>query len=73
MRVNEITQMPIEERLALMEELWVSFERENLEHPTPAWHQEVLIERERKKEKKFIPLDEVKQNLREALRAYRDS
>ena len=73
MSKNNIANMSIEERVALMEELWASFDRDSLEYPVPAWHEEVLQQRMQQEEKNFIPLDKVKQNLREALNAYRDS
>ena len=70
---NDIANMSVEERVALMEELWASFDRDNLEHPVPAWHEEILTQREKQTHHHFIPLEEVKQNMREALNAYRNS
>ena len=71
MSKNEIAKMSVEERIALMEELWASFDRDDLEYPVPAWHEKIL--EERSQQKKFIPFEEAKKNLHEALNAYRDS
>ena len=70
---NEIAKMTVEERVALMEELWASFDRDELEYPVPAWHEEVLAKRAQKDESHFIPFEEVKLNLRKELDAYRNS
>ena len=73
MSKNDIVHMSAEERVALMEELWASFDRDNLEYPVPAWHEEVLAQRAHRDKSNFIPFEEAKQNVREALNAYRDS
>lgn len=70
---NDIAKMSVEERVALMEELWASFDRDNLEYPMPAWHEKVLKDREDKDESHFISFDEVKKNLQKELNAYRNS
>ena len=70
---NEIDNMSVEERVALMEELWASFDRDNLEYPIPSWHEKVLKDREDKDESQFISFDEVKKNLQKELNAYRNS
>ena len=64
---NEIAKMTVEERVALMEELWASFDRDELEYPTPAWHEKVLDERANSKEEDFISLEEVKKSLQSEL------
>jgi len=64
---NEISKMTVEERVALMEELWASFDRDNLEYPVPAWHEKVLLERENSKEEDFLSLAEVKKSLQAEL------
>ena len=61
----EVTAMSVEERIALMEEIWASFEQEDLEDSIPFWHEEVLKEREN--EVSFVSLDEVKKNVKERL------
>ncbi len=70
---NEIAKMSVEERVALMEELWASFDRDSLEYPVPAWHKEVLKERANKDNSYFIPFGEAKQNLYKELNAYKNS
>jgi len=64
---NEIAKMSVEERVALMEDLWASFDRDNLEYPVPMWHEEVLKERADSKEEEFISLAEVKKSLQAEL------
>ena len=73
MSKNDIAKMGVEERVALMEELWASFDRDSLEYPVPVWHEKVLNERSEKDENHFIPLEEVKKNLQKELNAYRNS
>lgn len=47
---NDIAKMSVEEHVALMEELWASFDRDALEYPVPVWHKKILEEsRERRK------------------------
>jgi hypothetical protein len=70
---SEIAKMSVEERVALMEELWASFDRDALEYPTPAWHEKVLKERAKKDESHFFSFDEVKRDMYEELNAYRNS
>jgi hypothetical protein len=64
---NEIAKMSVEERVALMEDLWASFDRDGLEYPVPMWHEEVLKERADSKEEEFISLAEVKKSLQAEL------
>jgi len=70
---NDISKMSVEERVALMEELWASFDRDNLEYPVPAWHEKVLEERATKDDSHFLSFDEVKKSLYEELNAYKNS
>ena len=70
---NEISQMSVEERVALMEALWESFDRDNLDYPVPAWHEEILKQRAQKDDSHFIPIEKVKEHLRKELNAYRNS
>ncbi len=67
MSKNDIANMSVEERVALMEELWASFDRDDLEYPVPAWHERVLEERANSKDEDFIPLAEVKKSLQSIL------
>lgn len=64
---NEIAKMSVEERVALMEDLWASFDRDDLEYPVPAWHEKVLEERVNSKDEDFISLAEVKKSLQAEL------
>ena len=64
---NDIAKMSVEERVALMEEIWASFDRDDLEYPVPAWHAKVLEERANSKDEDFISLDEVRQSLQAEL------
>jgi putative addiction module component (TIGR02574 family) len=73
MSQNEISKMSVKERIALMEELWASFERDGLDYPVPAWHEELLNERAKKDDSHFLSFDKVKKSLQEDLNAYRNS
>jgi hypothetical protein len=66
--VLPLDQMTVEEKLQLMEILWEDLSRNPESIPSPAWHGEVLAERERKIDEgkaKFLSLDEVRKNLQE--------
>jgi len=43
----DISEMPIEERIALSEALWDSLLEESEAQPIPDWHAQVLEERDR--------------------------
>jgi len=46
MNAAKITDLPVSERLKMMEALWTSLCAESVgEPPSPAWHREVLEER----------------------------
>jgi len=64
---NDIENMSAKERIALMEEIWASFDRDDLEYPVPQWHKEVLAQRAKSKEKDFISLAELKKSLQAEL------
>ena len=64
---NEIAKMSVEERVALMEELWSSFDRDGLEYPVPDWHEKILDERADTKDEDFLPIDDVKKYLQSKL------
>jgi hypothetical protein len=70
---NEIAKMSVEERVALMEELWASFDRDELEYPAPAWHEEILHERTQADSADFVPFEEAKASLYQRLDEYRNS
>ncbi len=68
--VLPLDQMTVEEKLQLMEILWDDLSRHPENIPSPAWHGEVLAERERKiaeGKAKFLSLDEVRRHLEENL------
>jgi hypothetical protein len=61
-----VATMTLAEKLAAMEQLWSSLQVEP-ENPPPAWHREVLAERQRRidrGEATFSTLDEVRDLLR---------
>jgi len=64
---NDIAKMSVEERVALMEELWASFDRDSLEYPVPVWHKKILEERADSRDEDFISLDEVRESLQAEL------
>lgn len=66
MSLYDIQNMPLEERLYLMEQLWDSFKYEKEEVPPPAWHKDILDERMQKYENgelALISLDTLKQSI----------
>jgi hypothetical protein len=65
--------MSVQERLALMEELWASFDRDALEYPVPRWHEEILNRRQVRDNVRIESFEDAKQEIYEALRAYRNS
>jgi hypothetical protein len=65
-----LDQMTVEEKLQLMEVLWDDLSRTAEDVPSPAWHAEVLAERERLIESgqaHFVDLAEMEERLRKAL------
>ena len=65
--VLPLAEMTVAEKLELMETLWVDLSRDPDEIPSPAWHGEVLRERQRQLdagETHFIPLEEAVASLR---------
>jgi len=68
---QDVAQLPLDEKLTLMETLWEEISRidENVE--VPKWHRDVLDERELKiqsGEAKFLPWDDAKRQIDEACR-----
>lgn len=62
-----LDQMSVEEKLELMEALWEDLSRNQADVPSPAWHGEVLAEREAqiaRGEARFLDWEEAKQRLR---------
>ena len=63
MSINDIKDMPIQERMQPMEALWDSFVHDNATS-SPAWHKDVLDNRTeimQNKNVKTYTLDELKQ------------
>ncbi|MCX5759197.1 MAG: addiction module protein [Candidatus Hydrogenedentes bacterium] len=66
-----VDEMTVEEKLAAMELLWESLSRKPEDIPSPDWHGEILLEREKRAAEgkaKFSPFEEVKERLRNAAR-----
>jgi putative addiction module component (TIGR02574 family) len=62
MSIAEIMQLPRNERLSVMEQLWDSLCRDAQELESPAWHQQVLAARKAKMdspEARFLTLEEL--------------
>jgi putative addiction module component (TIGR02574 family) len=58
--------MTVAEKLQAIEVLWDDLSRNPEDIPSPAWHEDVLAERQRQIEEgraKFIPLDEFRQSI----------
>jgi len=63
MSINDIKNMPIQERMQLMEALWESFVHDDATS-SPAWHKEILDNRTAIIQKECVKtynLDELKQ------------
>ena len=63
MSINDIKNMPIQERMQLMEVLLDSFSNDDEDVPSPTWHEEVLNNRKEilaSSEVKTYTLDELK-------------
>lgn len=72
--IEYISKLTVTERLQAMELLWNSLAVADYE--SPAWHEDVLKERERRVaagEAKFMSLEESKRLLAERFRVRRDS
>jgi hypothetical protein len=66
-----LDQMTTAEKLRVMEELWTDLSRNDQEIESPAWHQQVLREREervRSGQESFIDWETAKQQLRDRLK-----
>jgi len=64
MSINDIKDMPIQERMLLMEALWDSFAQNDAAVASPDWHGEILQARTeimKKENVKTYTLDELKQ------------
>lgn len=66
MTTAEIKQMPIRERIILMEEIWETLNENDTSLESPEWHRDVLEERRQRLETgeaKLITLDELKKRV----------
>ena len=69
--VLPLQQMTREEKLRIMEELWVDLSRNESDFESPAWHGDFLREREeavKSGKETFIDWEEAKKQLRNKLR-----
>lgn len=65
-----LDQMSTAEKLRVMEELWADLSRREADVPSPAWHEEVLREREasiRSGQERFMDWQTAKEQLRDRL------
>jgi hypothetical protein len=65
--VLPLDQMTTAEKLEVMDQIWMDLARNPEDVPSPAWHGEVLAERERlvqEGQDRFLPWEEVKERLK---------
>lgn len=65
MNTAEINKMPIKDRIILMEEIWNTLRKDNIELESSEWHGEILSDRRKKIEEgiaNYILIDELKTN-----------
>ena len=68
--VLPLKEMTVAEKLQLMEVLWDDLSHNSEDVPSPAWHGEVLAERQRlidEGKAKFLSLDEFRQSLQKEI------
>jgi Putative addiction module component len=68
----DLGKMTTADKLRLMEDLWQNLAAEDLEIPSPSWHDEVLAERERQRlitsgEESYVAWEVAKKQLRAEL------
>lgn len=64
---SQISQMTMVERLQALEQLWDAVCRDDADVPSPAWHSDVLADRQARAgrgEARFLTLDQLKTRLR---------
>ena len=64
---DQVLQLPKEEKLMLMEALWEDLSRDGEDFESPAWHGEVLREREKalqSGEDRFLTVEEARAELK---------
>ena len=67
--LEEIHQLPLREKLLVMEAIWEDLSREEQNLEVPQWHKELLDERERllaEGKAKFVDWEEAKRQINEA-------
>ncbi len=67
--LEQIRQLPLREKLRLMEEIWDDISREEQDLEVPQWHKEILDERERllaEGKAQFMDWEEAKRQIDEA-------
>ena len=67
--LEEIHQLPLREKLLVMEAIWEELSREEQNLEVPQWHKEVLDERERllaEGKAQFVDWEEAKRQINEA-------
>ena len=67
--LEEIHQLPLREKLLVMEAIWEDLSREEQNLEVPQWHKEVLAERERllaEGKAQFVDWEEAKRQINEA-------
>jgi hypothetical protein len=68
--LEQIQQMPLHEKLLVMEAIWDDICREEDKLEVPQWHKEILDERERlitEGKAQFIDWEEAKKQIKEAI------
>ena len=67
--IEQIHQMPLQEKILLMEAIWEDICREEHHLEVPQWHKDLLDERERmiaEGKARFIDWDDAKKQIHEA-------
>ena len=68
--VLPLKEMTVAEKLQLMEVLWDDLSRNPEDVPSPAWHEEVLAERQRQIDEgraKFLSLQEFRESIKKEI------
>ena len=66
-----LEKMTLEEKFITIETVWADIVRNSPDFPSPAWHEDVLKEREallKSGKEKFLDWEEAKESLRNSLR-----
>ncbi len=69
--VEEIHQMPLREKLFVMETIWNDLSRDERDVEVPQWHKDLLDERERlvaEDKASFVDWEDAKKQIGEAIR-----